>query len=552
MLLKRFLSLGISVNKSAPPQHFKLLQSFSIVSLSAFIVATGVLAAFYRQREVQDLVMASEENNVALTRVFFNTLWPKYGSYLSSTQSLSNEELQTSPVILQLREDVLAQFEELPVVKVKVFDLEGRTVFSTDLSQIGEDRSQTSGYQAAKSGQVISQLGHRDTFQALQSNLTNRYLLSSYIPICSRGTEEQVIGVFELYTDVTPLLQRIDTAQREIILWSLLVLATLYSVLYFFVRRADVLIRKQYQQLQESEGRYRQQASELRQVLAKLQKTQAQMIQGEKMSSLGQLVAGVAHEINNPVTFIYSNLHHVQGYSRDLLNLLRLYQYYYPNPAGEIQTEAQKIDLDFIQDDLPKTLASMELGSDRIREIILSLRNFSRLDQAEIKPVNIHQGLDDTLMILTHRLKAHADRPGIQVTKDYAPLPPIECYAGLMNQVFMNILSNAIDALEADMSQRTYQECLDNPSYIKLQTARLDEKWIQIVISDNASGIVPEIQNRIFEPFFTTKPVGKGTGMGMSISYQIVTERHGGNLACFSTPDEGTQFIIQIPSKPKV
>jgi signal transduction histidine kinase len=258
-------------------------------------------------------------------------------------------------------------------------------------------------------------------------------------------------------------------------------------------------------------------------------------------------VAGVAHEINNPVGFIHGNLAHVQEYTRNLLDFLQLYQQHYPHPVDEIQAEAEEIDLEFIQDDLPKMLSSMQIGTERIRNIVLSLRNFSRTDEVDIKPVNIHEGIDSTLMILQHRLKARSERPEIQVLKNYGSLPLIECYAGPLNQVFMNILSNAIDALEENNARRKYQEIKENPSQITIGTSVIDAQWVEIAIADNGSGIPKEIRQRIFDPFFTTKPVGKGTGMGMSISYQIVTEKHGGKLECFSTLGEGTEFAIKIP-----
>ena len=292
---------------------------------------------------------------------------------------------------------------------------------------------------------------------------------------------------------------------------------------------------------------------QLQATLDRLHKTQVQMIQSEKMSSLGQLVAGVAHEINNPVNFIHGNLHHVQDYVQNLLRLIQLYQHHYPTPVSEIQTEAEEIELEFIRDDLPKTLSSMYLGTDRIREIVLSLRNFSRLDEAETKSVNIHEGLDSTLMILRYRLKACPKRPEVRVIRDYATLPKIECYPGLLNQVFMNILANAIDALEEEGTKQTScTEPMDNPGQITLSTTLIDNKWVEIAIADNGPGIPQEIQQRIFDPFFTTKPINKGTGMGMSISYQIVTEKHGGKLECFSTVGRGTKFVISIPVKQTV
>jgi signal transduction histidine kinase len=281
--------------------------------------------------------------------------------------------------------------------------------------------------------------------------------------------------------------------------------------------------------------------------LDELKRTQTQLVQAEKMSGLGQLVAGVAHEINNPVNFIHANLNPARDYTHDLLNLIELYQNHYPNPSAEIQSEVDAIDLEFLREDLPKMLNSMKVGTDRIRQIVLSLRNFSRTDEAEIKAVDIHEGIDSTLLILQHRLKAKSDRPEIEGIKDYSQLPLVECYPSQLNQVIMNILANAIDALEEVSQNRTYQEIQANPNQIKIRTSPINSDWIEIAIADNGPGIPEAIQSRIFDPFFTTKPVGKGTGMGMSISYQIVTEKHQGKLKCFSSPSEGTEFILEIP-----
>lgn len=311
------------------------------------------------------------------------------------------------------------------------------------------------------------------------------------------------------------------------------------------------------------------QAYHLSEALQNLQQKEAQLIQTEKMSSLGQMVAGIAHEINNPVNFIYGNLSYCEDYVEDILQLLRLYQKHYPAPVPEVEELAQEIDLDFIVEDLPKILSSMEMGAERIRQIVLSLRNFSRLDEAEMKPVDIHEGIDSTLLILHNRLKSKGHNSGIEVVKEYGTLPKVECYAGQLNQVFMNVISNAIDALEnqptprlitiatwvenADSEQELQKlsfdpEVLEMPSRICCPIR--NSQVVSIRIQDNGPGMPPHVRNRLFDPFFTTKPVGKGTGLGLSISYQIVVEKHGGNLICMSEPGQGAEFLIQIPIKP--
>jgi PAS domain S-box-containing protein len=297
-----------------------------------------------------------------------------------------------------------------------------------------------------------------------------------------------------------------------------------------------------YYQATRNAARAQRQAQELETALVKLQRTQAQLVQTEKMSSLGQLVAGVAHEINNPVSFIDGNLSHAWEYAQDLLDLVNLYQRSYPEPHAAIDAARQRVDLDFLVEDFPKLLESMRVGADRIKNIVTSLRTFSRMDEAEIKPVQLQDGLNSTLMILQHRLKANGDRPTIAVHQHHADLSPVECYAGQLNQVFMNLISNAIDALENAIEETG----LDHPE-ITITTREEEGDQVCITIADNGPGIPPEQQARIFEPFYTTKPVGKGTGIGLSISYQIISDRHHGTLTCQSTPGTGTEFTITIP-----
>ncbi|WP_445310461.1 ATP-binding protein [Microcoleus vaginatus] len=298
----------------------------------------------------------------------------------------------------------------------------------------------------------------------------------------------------------------------------------------------------------ELEDRVEYRTGELKNALSELQRTQSQIIQSEKMSSLGQLVAGVAHEINNPVNFIHGNLVHTQQYAQDLLGFVQLYQQHYPNPADEIQIAAEEIDLEFLQEDLPKMLSSMKMGTDRIRQIVLSLRNFSRMDEADFKPVDIHEGINSTLLILQHRLKDRPERPSIKVIQDYGSLPLVECYAGQLNQVFMNILTNAIDAL---LVTRDYPEKSHQQLAITISTEVTDRNSVIIRIADSGPGMSNEVLQKIFDPFFTTKPVGSGTGLGLSISHSIVVSSHGGKLTCVSAPGEGSEFIIEIPIAPR-
>lgn len=324
----------------------------------------------------------------------------------------------------------------------------------------------------------------------------------------------------------------------------------------------DISDRKQAEEaLRQSEHQLRVKNQDLQQTLDQLKKTQTQLIQQEKMVSLGQMVAGIAHEINNPIGFIAGNITYTRQYGRELLQLLELYAKHYPQPVAEIQAEIEAIDLEFIQTDFPKLLNSMQEGANRIRQIVLSLRNFSRLDEAEIKPVDIHDGIESTLLVLQHRLKSTLKRPEIQVDKHYGQLPLVECYASQLNQVFLNILGNAIDALDTHPEPRRIKICTAVSS--QLSVVSLPEspdkepqnsqpiEWVTIRITDNGPGIPEAIQKQIFDPFFTTKPIGTGTGLGLSISHSIVVDKHGGQLTCRSQPGQGTEFVIELPVKQK-
>jgi two-component system, NtrC family, sensor kinase len=355
--------------------------------------------------------------------------------------------------------------------------------------------------------------------QALMEQFGYRAMLT--LPLC---TQTQQIGVLSCNHHSGPRLWQVEEVE---------LLETVITQLAIALDQAEL-----YRQS-------RDRAQQIETTLVELQRTQSQLVQTEKMSSLGQLVAGVAHEINNPVNFIYGNINHAHDYTQDLIELIHLYQTHYPQPLAEIQTAIVELDLEFLIADLPKLLSSMKMGAERIQKIVASLRNFSRMDEAEVKSVNLHEGIDSTLMILQSRIKERTDAPAIQIIKQYGDLPLVECYAGQLNQVFMNILSNSIDALEERRTTHANPE--EFAPNITIQTSATPNHTIVVRITDNGMGIPEAIRQRIFEPFFTTKPVGKGTGMGLAISYQVIVDRHGGRFECHSQPGQGTEFVIEIP-----
>lgn len=387
--------------------------------------------------------------------------------------------------------------------------------------------------------QICHDLAHTSpTFTSQISHLARSEVA---VPLISRGV---LLGVLDIQDSNTHRFSKTDQETFN----------TLAGQIATALENAHL-----FHAIQTTEAQYRDKAQELQQTLQSLQQAQAKLVHSEKMSSLGQLVAGIAHEINNPVNFIYANLSYLNQYQVNLFKLLRLYQQYYPQPDAEIQKEQDNIDLSFITQDFSQILKSMKVGTERIRKIVLSLRNFSRLDESEVKPVDIHEGIESTLAILQSQLKESNTHPAIKVIKEYGKLPPVECHVGQLNQVFMNLLMNSIDALETYVNTSQLQEILtDSAIQLKTQDAlkiliktELLENEVVIRIIDNGMGMTENTRHKLFDPFFTTKEVGKGTGLGLSVSYQIVTEKHQGQLSCNSELGKGAEFIIQIPIAPE-
>ncbi|MBD1826312.1 PAS domain S-box protein [Microcoleus vaginatus GB1-A2] len=346
--------------------------------------------------------------------------------------------------------------------------------------------------------------------------------------------------------EVEHRLRAADGSYRHFWVRGVPILAADGSIREWVGTHTDISDRVQVlEALKQSEGQYRVQAAQLEKAVRELHQTQTQLIQTEKISSLGQLVAGVAHEINNPINFIYGNITHASEYATDLLGLLHLYQEKYPNPVPEILEAAEDIEIDFLMEDFGKVLESMKVGADRIRDLVVSLRNFSRLDESQMKLVDIHEGIESTLVILQHRIKGNVLRPAIEIIKEYGNLPQVECYVGQLNQVFMNLLANAIDAIEDYNSKRSSQEISSIPNRIRISTSA-NSDTVTIRIADNGMGISQEVIHKLFDPFYTTKPVGKGTGLGLSISYQIIVEKHRGKVQCISAPGEGAEGSIPL------
>ncbi len=459
----------------------------------------------------------------------YKTVHPEFAHVIEQTSLTGKESSQTTtmagkPVLVQV----------LPFSSV-LFGTSGRRGLAIAIVDLQQMQSNTQNFFVTSTLVLLIGIA---SILLLMGLLIHRVVLRPLKTLNEAVTQSKTTGVFTmpkgmLASEIHVLATTFDTVIKELEAHDQL--------------KSEIAQRQQVEaELRASEASERHKSQALEQTLQELRHAQTQLVQSEKMSSLGQLVAGVTHEINNPVNFIHGNIHHASQYTQDLLALLQVYQEHYPVPTAAIETVIEDMDLDFLRDDLPKLLVSMKVGADRIREIVQSLRSFSRLDEAEVKDVDIHEGIDSTLMILHNRLKSKADYPDIQVVKEYGDLPKIECYAGQLNQVFMNILSNAIDAIDEQNQQRSPAAIAAEPSKITIRTKMLGDH-VSIQIADNGSGMSEQVQKRLFDPFFTTKAVGKGTGMGMSISHQVITERHKGTFMCFSSPGQGAEFVIEIP-----
>ena len=363
-------------------------------------------------------------------------------------------------------------------------------------------------------------------------------LLAVFVGIC---TSRYIIGcIFRIVTASKAIASgKLDQKVQKSKIKELGILADSFNCMAQQLRESFTALENTNEQL---EIRVEERTEELSQAMYNLQTTQSQLVQTEKMSSLGQMVAGIAHEINNPVNFIHGNINCTKESIQELLEIINLYQKHYPHPVDEIQQSLESVDVDFLKEDLQKILNSMQEGTNRIRDIVLNLRNFSRLDESQVKKADIKEGLESTILILGHRLKSSDKIPSIEVIKNYGNLPKIECYPGLLNQVFMNILSNAIDAIK-----ESYIDRINSKPTIIISTEISAENSAIIRIQDNGCGVDENVLSKIFDPFFTTKPVGKGTGLGLSIAYQIVRDKHQGELVCTSKLGEGTEFAIVLP-----
>lgn len=487
------------------------------------------------------------------------------GSY---PKLISTDELQ--PIVLELHNEI----ED--VHRLSVINDSFQIVADSNPQLVGQITDQNALINLLHSDQSVNRYYYTRDKQKYYR--LSHPIIGSYNPI----TKSNIIGAFSVDINISKIDEQVinDFQQTMILISIFLLISALIVDLWLrriviqpllqltttaqqvgegdFSVRANIstgdelenlanAFNQMIKDIEQSEILASDKALQLEKTLYDLQQMQMQLVQSEKMSALGQLVAGIAHEINNPLGFISSNLVHVEQYTQDLLKMLDIYASSYQQLPPEILSQQEALDFEFLVEDLPKTLSSMQMGTQRIGEIVKSLRIFSRLDGDQCREANLHEGIESTLVMLRSRLKAKPNCPEIKVVKEYGDIPLVDCYPGQLNQVFMNLLCNAIDAIEEFNYQRTTEEIEANLNTIIIHTSKTKAGWVMIKIADSGAGISEELRNKIFDPFFTTKVVGKGTGLGLSISYQIVVEKHGGQLRCISRPGKGTEFIIELP-----
>lgn len=590
---------------------FNLSRYFSAASLTAFTLAIAALSLFNRQNAIASLVEVVSHNNQVLTQTFANSVWSEYGDFLAATQSLSPSALRDSPTTQELRQVIINETQGLPVVKVKIFDQTGRVVYSTVPAQTGAEGSSSNGFQAALQGASISSFRHGSTVFASTPQLANRRLVSSYVPIQPEGVDGPVVGVFELYTDVTLPVQAIQRNQQKVLLGLIGGSALLYAVLFVIVSRADKILKRQHQDLklakesltaanQDLERRVAQRTAELQTTndrlqgtLSELTQTQAQLIHQEKMSSLGQLVAGVAHEVNTPLGAIRSSAGSIAKFMQQTLYQLpevlrslapseqiqlmalleRSLQTQTPLSAREerqlrrslTQTlEAQAVEpassvADTLVDiglyrgtepflplllhpnsaqiletvyklsGIQRGIQTIEMAADRATKVIFALKTYAHYDHSGDRvEANVANGIETALTLYHNQIKR-----GVELERNYQSVPPIRCFEDQLNQVWTNLIHNALQAMD-------YQGSLTI-------TVQAQNEGVAVAIADSGKGIPAERQAQIFDPFFTTKAAGEGSGLGLNIVKKIV-DRHGGTINVQSVPGH-TIFTVWLPSQ---